>query len=93
MTLPEIIVYTKPDCCLCDKVKGQLQKLQTSHQFEWREVNILDDPSAFERFQHKIPVVFVAGKMAFQFELDEKQFVHLLQDAGTDRQPRAQSMP
>jgi glutaredoxin len=93
MPLPEIIVYSKPDCCLCDKVKVQLKKLQASHQFAWCEINILDDPSSFKRFQHEIPVIFVNGQEAFKYRLDEDRFVHLLQAAGDGRRPRTKSMP
>jgi glutaredoxin len=82
MPLPEIIVYSKPDCCLCDQVKRQLRELQNSHQFSWREINILDDPAAFEEFQYDIPVVCINGRKAFMHHLDEKRFVGLLESAG-----------
>jgi glutaredoxin len=93
MIFPEIVVYTKPDCCLCDKLKGQLQKLQASHQFAWREINILEDSAAFKKFQHEIPVVFVGGQMASRYKLDEKRFVHLLETAGTEPSAGTESAP
>jgi len=80
--LPEIIVYSKPNCCLCDRVKAQLKKLQRVYKFDWREINILDNPADFERFQYEIPVVFIDGQKAFKYHLDEKQFVCLLESVG-----------
>ena len=74
----EVIVYSKPGCHLCDKVKAQLERLQKTHGFAWREVNILEGPDAFERFKEEIPVVFVNGKKAFKYHLDEKQFLRRL---------------
>jgi len=93
MGLPEIIVYSKPDCCLCDEVKEQLKKLQELHEFAWREINILDDPADFERFQFEIPVVFIDGQKAFKYHLDEKRFVRLLESAGRKRGAAAPSAP
>jgi glutaredoxin len=76
--MDEVVVYSKPDCCLCDEVKAQLGRLQKTHAFRWREVNILDDPAAFERFKEEIPVVFINGRKAFKYHLDEKEFLRRL---------------
>jgi glutaredoxin len=51
----EVVVYSKPGCCLCDEVKAQLGKLREIHSFQLREVNILDDPAAYEQFKEGIP--------------------------------------
>ncbi|MEJ2009072.1 MAG: glutaredoxin family protein [Acidobacteriota bacterium] len=78
MALPEIVVYSKPACCLCEKVKKQLTRLQKQHKFALREVNILEDATAYNRFKDKIPVIFVNGKKAFTYHLDEADFIKLL---------------
>jgi thioredoxin-related protein len=93
MELPEIVVYSKPDCCLCDQVKEQLKKLQELHEFVWSEINILDDPSDFERFQYEIPVVFIDGRKAFKYHQDESRFVRLLEAAGRRRRAETSSAP
>jgi len=74
----EVVLYTKPGCCLCDKVKSQLGKLREVHPFELREINILDDAAAFARFEEEIPVVFVRGRKVFKYRLDEKAFLRQL---------------
>lgn len=81
MSLPEVIVYSKPSCCLCEEVKAGLARLRRKHDFAWREVNILEDRAAYEKFKNEIPVVFVGGKKAFKYRLDEKRFVRLLKAA------------
>lgn len=81
--MPEVVLYSKPGCCLCDELKQQLTRLQKRHRFEWSEINILDHPDAFERFQHEIPVVFVRGREAFRHHLDEKQLLKLLRQPST----------
>jgi glutaredoxin len=75
----EVVVYSKPDCCLCDEVKAKLETLQSSHAFNLREVNILEDPEAFQKFEEEIPVVFINRKKAFKYYLDEKQFLRRLE--------------
>ena len=90
MESPEIIVYSKPDCCLCDQVKKKLQELQELYQFVWREINILDDPAAFESFQFEIPVVFIDGRKVFKYHLDEERFIRLLGSAVLKRRAGAE---
>ena len=81
MGLPEIIIYSKPHCCLCERVKKQLMRLQRQHEFTLREVNILEDSAAYEMFKDEIPVIFVDGKKTFKYRLDEKRFVRIFESA------------
>ena len=74
----EVVLFTKPGCCLCDTVKAQLGKLRLEQAFELREVNILEDRAAYAKFHEEIPVVFIDGRKAFKFHLDEKAFVRRL---------------
>ena len=75
----EVVLYTKPGCCLCDTVKTQLGKLRAMQPFELREVNILEDSEAFAKFHEEIPVVFIGGRKAFKYHLDESVFLRRLQ--------------
>jgi glutaredoxin len=77
--MAEVIVYSKPGCCLCDEVKEKLEILQARHAFHLRIVNILDDPEADQKFREEIPVVFINGKKAFKYYLDETQFLKKLE--------------
>ena len=74
----EVVVYSKPGCCLCDEVKTQLAKLKQSNPFDWIEVNILEDSWAFEQFKEEIPVVFINGRKAFKYRMDEREFLRKL---------------
>jgi len=74
----EVVVYSKPDCCLCEEVKSLLRKLAASHRFAWREINILDDPEAHEKLKEEIPVIFIDGRRAFKYRIDEKEFLRRL---------------
>lgn len=72
------MIYTKPGCCLCDRVREQLKKLQSAGGFDWSEVNIEEDHDAYLRYKEEIPVVFVDGVKAFKYRLDERAFVKML---------------
>jgi len=74
----EVILFTKPGCCLCDTVKAQLGRLQATQPFTLREVNILEDGAAYARFHEEIPVVVINGRKAFKYHLDEEAFLRRL---------------
>ena len=76
--MTEVIVYSEPGCCLCDDVKERLEVLQRSRTFSLRVVNILEDPQAYEKFTEEIPVVFINGRKAFKYYLNEQQFLKKL---------------
>jgi glutaredoxin len=74
----QVVVYSKPGCCLCDEVKSKLRRLQQTRLFDWEEVNVLDDPAASAKFGEEIPVIFVNGCREFAYHLDEDRFLRLL---------------
>jgi glutaredoxin len=83
----EVVLFTKPGCCLCDTVKAQLDKLRAVQPFELREVNILEDRAAYGKFHEEIPVVFINGRKAFKYHLDEKAFLRRLQSPSQGEEP------
>lgn len=89
MAIKQVVLYTKPGCCLCDTVKQQLGKLRSVYAFELREVNILQDHAAFAEFNQEIPVIFIEGRKAFKYHLDEQEFVRRLRarPAGGEKTP------
>ena len=79
----EVVLYTKPGCCLCDTAKAQLSKLRAVQPFHLREVNILEDSAAYAQFHEEIPVIFIDGRKAFKYHLDEKAFLRQLRSRPT----------
>ena len=58
MTNPmQVIVYSKPECQLCEEVKADLLSIQPEFGFALFERNIEEDPELFARFRYLIPVV------------------------------------
>ncbi len=53
----QVILYSKPDCQLCEEVKADLLSVQPDFGFVLFERNIEEDAELFARFRYLIPVV------------------------------------
>ena len=73
----EVVVYSRAGCHLCDVVKDTLARLQSA-DFHWREVDIDADPQLRQKYNEEVPVVFIDGRKAFKYHLDEPQFLRAL---------------
>jgi glutaredoxin len=75
MTLREVIVYSRKGCHLCEIVKESLLKLQRQGSYTWREVDVDSDESLRRQFTDEVPVVFIDGRKAFKYRMDEREFL------------------
>ena len=71
----EVIVYSRKGCHLCEVVKESLQKLQRRGGFEWREIDVDSAEDLHRQFNDEVPVVFIDGKKAFKYRMDERDFL------------------
>jgi|GEM_PF-484835 Glutaredoxin and related proteins len=65
MSRSKLVLYTKPNCPLCDEAKGVLLKVQQEIPFLLEERNIEADPAAWEAYREMVPVVELDGEMIF----------------------------
>ncbi|WP_437185706.1 glutaredoxin family protein [Planctomicrobium sp. SH668] len=65
-----VIVYTQPDCPLCDEAMDVLLRYRPWLPIA-TEVNILDDVELLERYQTSVPVVVIDGKLRFRGRVSE----------------------
>jgi glutaredoxin len=75
----EVVVYSRPGCHLCDVVKETLRSLEHRGSFQWREVNIDEDPELQRLYWDQIPVVFVDGCKSFKYRMTERDFLRRLE--------------
>ena len=75
----EVVVYSRVGCHLCDVVKEQLERLRPRADFTWREVDIDADPELRQRYNEEVPVVFIDGRKAFKYHLNERDFLRRLE--------------
>ena len=78
---PEIILYTRQGCHLCDEAKSQIAPLLREFAASLQEVDIDTDPELRRQFDADVPVIFVAGKKAAKHRVDLVQFRRQLQEA------------
>ena len=74
----EVVVYSRKGCHLCEIVKESLSKLQRRGGFQWREVDVDSDDNLRRRFTDEVPVVFIDGRKAFKYRMDEQEFLRKL---------------
>ena len=66
-----VLVYSKPDCHLCEQAMAALRALRSQLAFELREVDISADDALQRRYFDRIPVVLVEGEELCEHFLDE----------------------
>jgi glutaredoxin len=59
---PQVILYEKPDCPLCEEAGELLRELQEEFTFELKRRSISGDPLLWARYRDVIPVILVDGK-------------------------------
>ncbi|HTR26420.1 MAG TPA: glutaredoxin family protein [Terriglobales bacterium] len=74
----EVILYSRKGCHLCEIVKESLVKLQKRANFNWREIDVDSDTELRRLYNDEVPVVFVNGRKAFKYRLDEQEFLRKL---------------
>ncbi len=78
MTAPEVILYTRNGCHLCEVVQESLERLVDRAAFTWRAVDIDSDEELRRKFSEEVPVVFINGRKAFKYEMNEEEFLKKL---------------
>ena len=81
MSIPTVILYTKPGCHLCEPVAAAIAAAATVREFKAITRNILDDPADFERFRHAIPVVTVNGVEVARYRMTQGQLLDAIDRA------------
>ena len=76
--LPEVVLYTRKGCHLCEVVKESLVKLSGRGNFTWREIDVDTDAGLPRQFNDEVPVVFIDGRKAFKYRMDEREFLRKL---------------
>ncbi len=72
------MVYSRKGCHLCEVVKESLAKLSHYGGFTWYEVDVDSDNELRRKFTDEVPVVFIDGRKAFKYRMDEREFLRRL---------------
>jgi glutaredoxin len=74
----DVVVYSRKGCHLCEVVKQSLERLKGEAEFQWREVDIDGDPELREKYNEEVPVVFIDGRKAFKYRMEEQEVLRVL---------------
>jgi glutaredoxin len=78
----QLTLYTRPECHLCDDMKGIVYLLARELGCVLEEVDISGDAELEGRFGTEIPVLFVNGRKAFKYRLTERELRKRLRKEG-----------
>jgi 4a-hydroxytetrahydrobiopterin dehydratase len=75
MPPPEVILYTRKQCHLCDVAKDAMAQIAAEGiAFELREVDIDQDQGLKLKFGNDIPVIYIGGREAMRHRVDAERF-------------------
>lgn len=57
-----IVLYSKPDCHLCEMTYQLLQELRREFNLTIEEIDITRDPALFKKYFEKIPVLVIDNR-------------------------------
>jgi glutaredoxin len=70
----QLILYTKPGCHLCDKMKREMHRAACAELYVLEEVNIETDAELLARYRYEIPVLLIDCVEAFRHRLRAADF-------------------
>ncbi len=76
--LRQVVVYSRKGCHLCEIVKETLGKLERRGGFTWREIDVESDNALRRQYTDEVPVVFIDGRKAFKYRMNESDFLRKL---------------
>ena len=74
----QVVVYSRKGCHLCEIVKESLSKLERHAGFKWQEVDVDSDEKLRRLYTDEVPVVFINGRKAFKYRMDEQEVLRKL---------------
>jgi glutaredoxin len=79
-TMPEVVLYTRQGCHLCEVAADVLRR----HQLTFEAIDIDGQPELRERYNECVPVVVIDGRERFRGRVDELLLRRILSRRGED---------
>jgi hypothetical protein len=73
--MPQVILYSREGCCLCDDARDVLLRVRGSgaSAFTLQERDIDSDDALHRAYLERIPVITIDGEEAFELFVDEAE--------------------
>ena len=67
---PQLTIYQRDGCHLCEIASAQLEQLQSDYQFELEQIDIESNDDLHRLYLERIPVIALDGEELYDFEID-----------------------
>ncbi len=78
MTQPQVTLYTRAGCCLCEDAHRVLKAAAERVSFELAVVDIDSDPELQRLYNDEVPVIAIDGRKAFKYRITVDDFLKRL---------------
>jgi len=75
-----IVLYSRPECHLCDEMKAVVAPVAKAFGATVEEIDIGSDPEIEARFNLEIPVLFIDGRKAFKYRVTANELRRRLRE-------------
>jgi len=75
---PQVTLYTRAGCCLCDEAKRVLLAARARVDFDYQEIDIDQDSELQRRYNDEVPVIAINSVKAFKYKVETKEFLKKL---------------
>lgn len=70
--IPDVVIYTRPDCPICDKAKDLLNELQKEFSFNLMEKDVDSEEKSRKYYADRIPVILVNNREVVGYPPEDK---------------------
>jgi glutaredoxin len=82
--VPEVVLYGRPGCHLCDDARVVLERIRAELPFTLVERDIERDDDLLRAYLERIPVIALDGEELFDFFVDEAELRRRLAYTGLE---------
>ena len=75
---PQVTLYTRAGCCLCDDAKQVIAAARQRADFDYVQIDIDADPDLIRLYNHEVPVIAINRRKAFKFKVNMNEFLKKL---------------
>jgi glutaredoxin len=75
---PQVTLYTRAGCCLCDDAKHVIAAARQRADFDYAEIDIDADPDLVRLYTHEVPVITINRRKAFKHKVNIDDFLKKL---------------
>ena len=75
---PQVTLYTRARCCLCDDAKKVIAAARAHADFDYAEIDIDSDVDLVHLYNEEIPVITINRRKAFKYKVTMNEFLKKL---------------